>query len=262
MITQEKLVYAARQLREADENKITCQPIRTIIGKTDIMAAYGVQSINSKIREAGGANPVGCKIGLTSAAVQKQLGVDQPDFGILFDEMLVPNCGTVSCADLMQPKAEAEIAVVLKNDLAGEDITDKAIIESIDYILTAIEIVGSRISNWDIKITDTIADNASASHFVLGANQIGPTEIDLENCKMRMFKNGLNVSEGRGADCLGSPLNATRWLAVMMTKMGNPLKKGDIILTGALGPMTDIAPGDNIEANVTGSGKVSVNFVK
>jgi 2-keto-4-pentenoate hydratase len=250
----------AKILREAADQKITCEPIRGIIGVTDITKAYKIQSINSKIRIANGARVVGSKIGLTSIAVQKQLGVDQPDYGLLYDDMEILNGGEVSCIELMQPKVEAEIAFVLKKDLNTTSITASEMMSAIDYAVASIEIVGSRIRDWNIKITDTIADNASASHFVIGHRPVSLENIDLINCKMVLYKNGEIVSEGTGAACLGSPINACIWLAKTMAAHGSPLKAGDLILSGALGPMSSVAPGDQIKTVIEGLGEVSVSF--
>ncbi len=250
----------AKLLREAAETKQTISPLREVIGVEDIDLAYQIQAINSKYRLAQGARIIGSKIGLTSKIVQKQLGVDQPDYGLLFDDMEVLNGGEISCSKLMQPKAEAEIAFVLGKDLPSTSVTAVDILSAVDYVLASIEIVGSRIENWNIKITDTIADNASASHFVVAHQPVKLENVDLINCGMQMYKNNELLSEGTGAACLGSPINACIWLAKTMAAHGTPLKAGDLILSGALGPMVDIQPGDKVVANIEGLGKVSVGF--
>jgi 2-keto-4-pentenoate hydratase len=250
----------AKTLRQADKNKEACSPIREIIGVEDIKTAYAIQNINNKKRLKSGARIVGRKIGLTSKAVQKQLGVDQPDYGALFHDMEVLTGGIIPWNETMQPKVEAEIAFVLARDLPSADIGVVDILAAIDYALVSLEIVGSRIENWNIKITDTIADNASASHFVLGHQPAYINHIDLINCKMKMTKNGETVSEGTGAACLGSPINATLWLAQTMAKLGTPLKAGEIILSGALGAMANAEAGDQFSCSIEGLGAVSVGF--
>lgn len=250
----------AAKLREADESKNPCSPMREIIGIENVAAAYEIQNINNDLRLKKGARIVGRKIGLTSKAVQKQLGVDQPDYGALFHDMEVLNGGLIPWNETMQPKVEAEIAFVLSKDLPSVDIGTLDILGAIDYALVSLEIVGSRIENWNIKITDTVADNASASHFVLGHQPMKLNQIDLINCKMVMTKNGEVVSEGKGASCLGSPINATLWLAQTMAKLGTPLKAGDLVLSGALGPMANVEAGDLVSANIDGLGTVSVTF--
>ncbi len=252
----------ADQLREASESKQAISPLSEHIGVDNILLAYQIQNHNTQHKVAQGARIVGKKIGLTSHAVQKQLGVNQPDFGILFNDMELLNGGFISMSQLMQPKVEAEIAFVLGADIVQENLTVVDIINSIDYALPAIEIVGSRIANWNIKITDTIADNASASHFVVGHTPKMIDEFDMVNTKMQMTSNGALVSEGSGKDCLGSPLNAVLWLARVMQEMGQPLRAGELIFSGALGPMVQVKAGDVVSAKFEGLGEVSLEFTE
>ncbi len=259
MISQEVIEAAAARLRNAQESGLPCAPVRELIGDSDIAAAYAVQKINNDLRVAQGGRVVGLKIGLTSPAVQKQLGVDQPDFGLLFADTEVKNGGSVLTSGILQPKAEAEIAFVMKRDLVGE-ISEATAMEAIDYVVGAIEIVGSRVLNWDIRITDTVADNASASHFVLGDVRRDVNPLDLAAVKMQLHKNGDLVSEGVGAACLGSPLKALVWLAQAFADLGTPLKAGDIVLSGALGPMCAGEAGDTFVASIEGFGTVSFTF--
>lgn len=254
------IIEAAKRLREASQSGIVCAPVRELIGSTDLTKAYAVQEINTKERIETGARPVGSKIGLTSPAVQRQLGVDQPDFGLLWNDTEVANGGSISVKEILQPKAEAEIAFVLGQDLTGKRLTTIDVIAAIDYALASIEIVGSRIKDWDIHITDTIADNASASHWVIGHKPVPLSQLDLINGRMVMKKNGEIVSEGVGKNCLGSPINATLWLARQMVRFGKPLRAGDLILTGALGPMVAIEAGDHFSAEIDGLGVVEVGF--
>lgn len=247
----------AQTIRQAGKTKTTCNPIRPYIKEKDLSTAYQIQRINIDDKIKTGAKEVGKKIGLTSEKVQKQLGVDQPDFGILLDDMQFKNGSAIPFSELMQPKAEAEIAFILKEDLTQERITMENIVSAIDYALPAIEIVGSRIENWDIKITDTIADNASSSHFVLGEKPVELKDIDLKNCQMQLYLNDEKASEGQGKDCLGNPLNAVLWLAQKMQELNNPLRKGEIILSGALGPMVSISKADRIKATIEGLEEIS-----
>jgi len=261
MIPSDKIEEAALRLRKAEQEKKVCNPIRDLIGTEDLSAAYGIQRINTELRINGGARIIGHKIGLTAPVVQKQLGVDQPDFGLLWHDKEVQNGGNISVSELMQPRAEAEIAFILGQDLDMENITTVDVIRAIEYGLAAMEIVGSRIKDWDIKITDTIADNASASHWVIGHKPAKLHHLDLINCKMKMENNGKLVSEGIGKACLGSPINSLQWLANKMVLMGLPLKAGDLILTGALGPMVNVTSGDNFNVTIEGLGSVSAAFV-
>ena len=224
-------------------------------------AAYAVQEINTKKRLAAGARLVGRKIGLTSAAVQKQLGVDQPDYGMLFADMAVADGQQVPLSRLMQPKIEGEIAFVLGRDLDTPVPTIADLLRAVDFAVAAIEIVDSRIQNWDIRLVDTIADNASAGMYVLGTQPRLLRDLDLVQCGMVMERRGEGVSFGAGQACLGNPLAATLWLAATMARVGRPLQAGDTILSGALGPMVTAAPGDVFEARISSLGAVRVAFV-
>ncbi|MFC3052895.1 2-keto-4-pentenoate hydratase [Kordiimonas pumila] len=250
----------ADRLFDAETSGKPCAPLRSEIGVEDLDTAYAIQQINVDRALASGRRLVGRKIGLTSVAVQKQLGVDQPDFGALFADMVVPDSAVIPFSAVMQPKVEAEIALVLGQDLTTENPTIVDLIGATDYVLPALEIVGSRIENWDIKITDTIADNASCGLIVLGHSPVKLQDVDMRLCGMVMERRGEPVSMGAGAACLGSPLNAALWLANKMVQMGTPLKAGDLVMTGALGPMVAVNPGDNFEARISGVGSVRTVF--
>lgn len=229
-------------------------------GSDLLEAAYAVQQHITQRRLAGGARLVGRKIGLTSKAVQQQLGVDSPDFGALFDDMAVGDGEEIAWSRLQQPKAEAEIALVLARDLPHRRHTVADLIGATAYALPAIEVVGSRIANWDIRLADTVADNASSGLFVLGTRPVPLAELDLADCGMVMERRGDPVSVGGGAACLGNPLNAAVWLADVLVRMGTPLKAGDVLMTGALGPMVAVEPGDVLTARIEGLGTVSAVF--
>lgn len=261
MSDTQNIEAAAERLRVAAKTGVPCAPIRDLIGPLDLEKAYAIQEINTAFRIEEGARVVGSKIGLTAPVVQKQLGVDQPDFGMLWNDTEVLNGGEISMKALMQPRAEAEVAFVLGKDLIQDRLTSVDILSAIDYAVASIEIVGSRIADWDIKIVDTIADNASASHWVIGHKPVKLENLDLINCKMVMENNGKIVSEGLGKACLGSPINAMLWLAQKMQKIGKPMKAGDVILSGALGPMVSAKAGDNFKVIIEGLGEVSVAFV-
>ncbi|MFB1003519.1 MAG: fumarylacetoacetate hydrolase family protein [Bacteroidia bacterium] len=249
---------AADILWEAHNTKSTVPPVREIISADDIDAAYATQEITVKRRMANGEKVVGKKIGLTSFAVMEQLGVDQPDYGVLFNTMEVQG-GKLAYSELVQPKAEAEIAFMMGEDLEGDfNITD--LIDAIAYATVSIEVVGSRVADWNICITDTIADNASASHFILGETKVDLDDLDLVDCQMKLTKNGEVASEGSGAACMDNPLNAALWLAQTMAEQGNPLRKGEVLLSGALGPMVPIAQGDEFIATIEGLGSVSLKI--
>jgi len=251
---------AAERLWQAHATAQPCAPVRDLIGATDVDAAYAVQQRNTERWIAQGRRLVGRKIGLTSKAVQKQLGVDQPDFGMLFADMGVANGEAIDIARILQPKIEAEIALVIERPLNHAKHTVADIINATAYALPALEIVGSRVAGWDIRLTDTIADNASGGLFVLGSRPVKLADFDILNCGMLMERRGDQVSIGAGAACLGNPLNAAVWLADVMARVGNPLQPGDIIMTGALGPMVAAAAGDVFDAQIEGLGRVSALF--
>lgn len=248
----------AERLRDAYERYEPIAPIRDELPAADVDAAYAVQRANTDHWVAQGRRIVGRKIGLTSEAVQRQLGVDQPDFGALFDDMLVHDGGTVSYRSVLQPRAEAEVALVLGRPIDDPNVTVDDLAAAVDHLLPAIEVVGSRIDGWDITILDTVADNASSGMFVLGATPVDPASVDLASVTMTMTLDGEPDSEGTGAACLGHPYNAALWLARRMVAEGTPLQAGDIVMSGALGPMKDLAPGSTARAAIDGLGSVSV----
>ncbi|HWC21691.1 MAG TPA: fumarylacetoacetate hydrolase family protein [Flexivirga sp.] len=251
---------AATRLRDAALSGVACEPVRDIIGSDDVATAYAVQERLAAERVAGGARVVGRKIGLTSPAVQQQLGVDQPDFGILFDDMAYESGATVEHASVMQPKVEAEVAFVLKDDLADGSLDIEQVREAVDYAVAAIEICGSRIAGWDITFGDTVADNASAGAYVLGTQRRTLDDFEPRDVQMTMTVTGQETSTGDGAACLGDPLLALQWLARQARDLGAPLCAGQVILSGALGPMRPAAPGVEATAELSGLGSVSVIF--
>lgn len=257
---QEKIRSVAARLREAAEKGVAIAPIRDEIAEGGIAAAYAVQQANTEHYLKQGRRLVGRKIGLTSKSVQKQLGVDSPDFGMLFSDMALYDGEEIALGRVLQPKAEAEIALVLERDLAHPGMTITDVISAVAYVLPAVEIVGSRIEKWNIKLLDTVADNASSGLFALGAEPRKLVGLDLRLCGMVMDRRGEPVSVGAGAGCLGHPLNAALWLARTMVEVGSPLKSGDIIMSGALGPMVGVSAGDVLDTRINGVGSVRVAF--
>ncbi|MBL8438373.1 MAG: 2-keto-4-pentenoate hydratase [Zoogloeaceae bacterium] len=251
---------AAALLRAAAAERQAIPPLRERLAQADLAGAYAVQEANTRAALAEGRRLVGRKIGLTSRAVQAQLGVDQPDFGMLFADMAVGDGEPVALSRLIQPKVEAEIALVLGRDLPFERHTYADLLRATEYCLPAIEIVDSRIADWNIRFVDTVADNASSGLFVLGGRPVRPTEVDMSACAMTMCRGEETVSRGNGRACLGHPLNAAVWLADVMARQGRPLSAGDIVLTGALGPMVNVSPGDQFDVEIAGLGAVSACF--
>jgi 2-keto-4-pentenoate hydratase len=258
-MTRESYEAVARRLREA-YTKGPVPPLRDWLAPTDAQGAYAVQAINTRFWEAQGRRIVGRKAGLTAEAVQKQLGVDQPDFGVLFDDMRVADGGRLDPARCIQAKAEAEIAFVLGADLLSPDASPEDVAAAIASAHAAIEIVDSRIADWKITFADTVADNGSSAFFVLAEEGMPLAGLDLEGAAMTMSVNGAVASTGIGAAALGNPLNAAAWLARTLAQAGEPLNAGDILLAGALGPMVTLHPGDEVHAEVAGIGSCSFTF--
>jgi 2-keto-4-pentenoate hydratase len=265
------VAQAAERLTLAARTGVPTAPVRDVLGSTDVALAYRVQNALTTARKAAGARVVGRKVGLTSPAVQRQLGVDQPDFGVLFDDMLVPSGAEVDSGRLIAPKAEAEIAFVLSADMDGfaaglspdapiSAADRSAAAAAVDYAVAALEIVDSRVADWDITITDTVADNASSALYVLGDKRIPLSEFAPAEVIMNLEKNGAPASSGNGAACLGDPLNALIWLARTAASLGAPLLAGDVVLSGALGAMVTAEPGTEITAELSTLGRVSITF--
>lgn len=250
----------AATLRDAYAGQVIA-PMRDGLTPDDVEGAYAVQSINTAFWQSQGRKIVGRKIGLTSPAVQKQLGVDQPDFGVLFDDMAVADGERVNSSRLIQPKVEAEVAIVLANDLNEGDCTPEQVAAAAEYAVTAIEIVDSRIADWKITFADTVADNGSSALFVLGKERKPLAGLDLYSCGMVLEINGAITSIGAGAACLGHPLNAAAWLARTLSQRGAGLKAGDVLMTGALGPMAVLTSGDQVTAHIGGLGSCSFSYV-
>lgn len=235
-------------------------PLRDGLAPDDATGAYEVQAINTRYWVEQGRRIVGRKVGLTSVAVQKQFGVNQPDFGVLFEDMQLIDGGVLDRDAMLQPRAEAEVALVLGADVTSLTATPDDIAAATQYAFAAIEIVDSRIADWKITFADTVADNGSSARFVLGKQACPLDALDLYTCGMVLEVNGAVASVGAGAACLGHPLNAAAWLARTLAAAGEPLRAGDVVLTGALGPMITLAPGDHIVAKIGGLGEVSFTY--
>ena len=241
---------AAQRLAEAVHSGVPCEPLADLLAAGDIDSAYQVQRRLTERRLAAGARVIGRKIGLTSAAIQQQVGVDRPDFGTLFDDMRYADGEEIPLDRLLQPRIEAEVAFELGRDILDPDLP---VWDAVALAFPALEIVDSRIAGWDISYADTVADNASSGLYVLGDEldaALDPAAVD-----MTMSINGVVVSTGAGAACLGSPLNALMWLARTAIEFGEPLRAGQVVLSGALGPMAPVAPGDFAESVLSIDGR-------
>lgn len=261
MSTENSTRNAAMALRQARATRNPIAPVSASHGIAGLEAAYAVAEINTAARLAEGARIVGLKVGLTSKAVQQQLGVDQPDFGVLFDDMEYLSGQDIPMARLLQPKVEAEIAFVIGRDLDGARPSYAEFLACLAHALPAIEIVDSAIADWKISLVDTVADNASCGLYVLGDQPVALGQLALGDLGMRMDKNGQTVSVGTGAACLGHPLRAAYWLARTMAARGQGIQAGQVVLSGALGPMVPVAAGDVVQARIGALGSVSCRMV-
>lgn len=249
---------AAQAIREARAQRRTIARVSETHGIAGLAQAYQVAEINTKARLAEpGRRIVGLKVGLTSKSVQQQLGVDQPDFGVLFDDMEHLDSDTVPMDRLIQPKVEAEVALVVGADLADEALSWSEFLRGLAYALPALEIVDSVIQDWKITLVDTVADNASSALYVLGNQPVDIGRLDLGALGMQMGINGQTVSVGTGVACLGHPFRAAYWLARTMAARRQPLKAGQVILSGALGPMVALKAGDLVHTSIGALGSVS-----
>ena len=257
----QKVIEKVRgELAQADRSRAPCDPVRPYLEPLGLDSAYAVQSLLIEARLDAGQRIVGHKVGLTSVSVQQQLGVDQPDYGVLTDAMEYGDQEEIPFSRFIQPKVEAEVAFILERNLDMGSISLAEVIRSVAYAVPAIEVVDSRIRDWKISIFDTIADNASSAAFVLGGVAKKIDQLDLRLCGMRLDHRGEAVSSGCGGACLGNPLNALTWLARKMVKLEQPLREGQVILSGALGAMVQVTAGEVYEASISGLGSVTAIF--
>jgi len=237
------------------------EPLTARHPEITITDAYRIQQRLNARRVEAGETIIGKKIGVTSQAVMNMLGVNQPDFGMLTDAMVYNEGEAIDAKSLIQPKAEGEIAFLLKRDLMGPGVSAADVLAATEGVLACFEIVDSRIRDWKIKIQDTVADNASCGVFVLGDRVVDPRRVDLQTCGMVLEKNGEIVVTGAGAATMGSPLTAMAWLANTLGRLGIALKAGEVVLSGALGAMVPVKAGDNLRVAIGGIGGCSVRFV-
>ncbi|QIM47907.1 2-keto-4-pentenoate hydratase [Pusillimonas sp. DMV24BSW_D] len=247
---------AAHAIKNARDARVPIPQVSVDYGIQDVDSAYAVANFNVQAASSAGRKLSGRKIGLTSLAVQKQMGVYEPDYGVLFSDMEYLSGCELPLFRLIQPKAEGEIAFVIGRDLDTDGLSWAQFLRGIEYVLPAIEIVDSAIENWDLTLPDTIADNASSGLYVLGLEPRHLGDVDLERCVMNFARNGKTASSGSGAECLGHPLLAAHWLSRKMYQLDSPLKAGDVVLSGALGPMVSIGKGDCLEVSISGFGSV------
>jgi len=259
-LAAESILHYGDELHRALVTRTTVPPLREREPGISIEDAYAIQSRMVARRLEAGETVLGKKIGATSRPVQELLGVFQPDFGTLTSGMRVSEGEIIDLSGLIQPKAEAELAFVLKHDLSGPGITPMDVIRATDYVVPCFEIVDSRIEGWNIKIQDTVADNASCGLFMLGSAKADPRDVDITLAGMVLEKNGELFSTSTGAAVQGSPANAVAWLANTLGALGVTCKAGEVILSGSQSSLVAVADGDELVCTVGGIGSCRVRF--
>ncbi|GLR64552.1 2-oxopent-4-enoate hydratase [Marinospirillum insulare] len=261
-MNKELIQSCGDELYQAMVERKAIRPLTERHSNMSVEDAYQISLRMLELRLAAGERVIGKKIGVTSKAVQDMLNVHQPDFGYLTDKMAFSQGEEMPISQLLlQPRAEGEIAFILKKDLMGPGVTNADVLAATDCVMPCFEVVDSRIEDWKIKIQDTVADNASCGLFILGDQAVSPTKVDLATCGMVVEKNGSVISTGAGAAALGSPVNCVAWLANTLGHFGIPLKAGEVILSGSLVPLVPVKAGDHMSLSIGGMGNASVRFV-
>jgi 2-keto-4-pentenoate hydratase len=258
-MSADKIAAFAEELFNAEQERKAVSPLSQRDPSLTIDDAYAIQLVNIKRVVGMGHVISGKKIGLTSPGIQKQLGVNEPDYGHLFAAMDCKD-GKIDTAALLQPKIEGEIAFVLKADLAGGKVTREDVLAATDYVVAAFEIVDSRVADWKIKLVDTVADNASSGRYVLGNVKLGVNDVDLPEVTMKLYKNGNPAGEGKGEAVLGDPAVSVAWLANRLWGYGVTLKAGEVVLSGAFSAAPEAAKGDTFTAEFSSFGTVKAEF--
>jgi 2-keto-4-pentenoate hydratase len=255
--TQEAL---AADLAQAERSREGIGPPTAAYPDIDVVDAYEIQLINIRQRVAEGARVVGHKVGLSSKVMQQMMGVDEPDYGHLLDEMQVFEDVPVQTSRFLLPRVEVEVGFILSDDLPGAECTEEDVLAATEALVPSIELIDTRIRDWQIKICDTIADNASSAGFVLGKARVSPADVDVKVIDAKLTRNGEVVAEGRSDAVLGNPVTAVAWLSRKVESFGVRLKKGDIVLPGSCTSAIDARPGDNFVADFAGLGAVRLSF--
>ncbi len=260
MLSVQRRDELAADLAEAERSRVPIGPLTDENPTIDVVDAYEIQLINIRQRVAEGARVVGHKVGLSSEAMQQMMGVDEPDYGHLLDEMEVFEDTPVKAGRYLYPRVEVEVGFILAEDLPGADCTEADVLAATAAYAPAIELIDTRITDWKIKLCDTIADNASSAGFVLGAQRVAPTGIDIKTIDAVLTRNGEVVAKGRSDAVLGNPVTAVAWLARKVESFGVRLRKGDIVLPGSCTRAIDARPGDQFVAEFDGLGSVRLTF--
>jgi 2-keto-4-pentenoate hydratase len=260
MLSSEVRGELAAELAEAERGKVPIKPLTDRYADLDVVDAYEIQLLNIRARVAAGARVVGHKVGLSSEAMQKMMGVDEPDYGHLLDDMEVFEDRPVPAGKFLYPRVEVEVGFILADDLPGAGCTEDDVLAATAAFAPSIELIDTRITDWKIKLGDTIADNASSAGWVLGRDRVSPKDIDIKNIDAVLTRNGEVVAEGRSDAVLGNPVTAVAWLARKVDQFGVRLRAGDIVLPGSCTRAIDARPGDDFVADFLGLGSVRLSF--
>jgi 2-keto-4-pentenoate hydratase len=255
VLTADQRVAAADRLYEAELTRRPIPPLVTDFPAIDVVDSYEIQLHNIRRR---GRKVLGHKVGLSSLAMQKMMGVDEPDYGHLLDDMLVES--PVDASRYCYPRVEVEVAFILGADLPGEGCTEADVLAATEAVAPSIELIDSRIADWKISLPDTIADNASSAGFILGPERVRPADVDLRAIDVRLWRDSQLVAEGRSDAVLGNPVTAVAWLAGKVAAFGVRLRAGHVIMPGSCTRAIDARPGDGFRAEFTGLGTVSLRF--
>ncbi|MFV8162150.1 2-keto-4-pentenoate hydratase [Mycobacterium sp. 134] len=260
MLSDEVRAQLAADLAQAERSRVPMTPLTDGNPDIDVVDAYEIQLINIRQRVAEGARIIGHKVGLSSKAMQDMMGVDEPDYGHLLDEMEVFENVPVKSSNFLYPRVEVEVGFILADDLPGAGCTEEDVLAATAAFAPAIELIDTRITNWQIKLCDTIADNASSAGWVLGEARVSPKDVDICNIDAVLTNHGEVVAEGRSDAVLGNPVTAVAWLARKVESFGVRLKAGDIVLPGSCTRAIDAPPGSDFVADFAGLGSVRLSF--
>jgi 2-keto-4-pentenoate hydratase len=250
----------AADLAQAERSRVPIAPLTSAHPDIDVVDAYEIQLINIRQRVAEGARVLGHKVGLSSKAMQQMMGVDEPDYGHLLDEMEVFEDTPVKAGRFLYPRVEVEVGFILSDDLPGAGCTEDDVLAATEALVPSIELIDTRITDWKIALCDTIADNASSAGYVLGTARVSPGDIDVKTIDAVLTRNGEVIAEGRSDAVLGNPVTAVAWLARKVESFGVRLRKGDVVLPGSCTKAIDARPGDDFVADFAGLGSVHLSF--
>ena len=260
MLEPKQRVSIADRLWTAERDRAPIDPLRTASPDIDVVDAYEIQLHNIRRRTGAGERVIGHKVGLSSLVMQQMMGVDEPDYGHLLDTMVLSEKTPVAVGDYCSPRIEVEIGYVLGAALPGADCTEEDVLAATEYVVPALELIDSRIKDWDIGLADTIADNASSAGVLLGAERVGPGERDLADIRATLYHDGAAITAGSTEAVLGDPTRAVAWLARKVAGFGVELEAGHVILPGSCTRAVDVSPGGTFHAEFSGLGSVTVRF--